>query len=227
MRWILRAIVAAWSMAEDQSAQPRPDDCPRVKIAGPTAVRVLLIGSGVAVGSGVFSHELALPGALARALATRTGRGAEVQVHANPFLTARSIRKAAEEFDLTGVDALVVSVGVNEALSLEPPAAWERSLARVVDVYRRQAAISGPIVLLGIPEVGSFYLEGVAGRIVGRHAVRLNRGTFWSSHTMQRVNFVSLGGAEIEDRQVSRVCYEMWGNRVADELAGQLSNDLD
>ena len=53
----------------------RPADSPQAFVAGRSSLRVLLAGSGPVVGWGVGSHDLGLPGAVARAVAATTGRG--------------------------------------------------------------------------------------------------------------------------------------------------------
>jgi hypothetical protein len=58
----------------------RPLDGRQGSVAGRRPLRVLLIGSGPVVGWGVGSHDLALPGAVARSLAAAPHRGAGVEV---------------------------------------------------------------------------------------------------------------------------------------------------
>lgn len=65
---IVRPLVRLWLSTSSQSwrALPQPTDSPVVHAAGADPDRVLLIGSGINVGYGVVSHDLALarlPGA--------------------------------------------------------------------------------------------------------------------------------------------------------------------
>lgn len=70
---------------------------PEVRLVGLDPIRVLVIGSGLAVGYGVRTHEEALTGALARAVQAGTSRGVIVQNHATR---------------LTGLEHTVESIGL-------------------------------------------------------------------------------------------------------------------
>ena len=59
---------------------PRPTDATIAHASGNNPDRMLLLGSGPAMGYGVLSHDLALPGQLARQISAASGRGVTVDV---------------------------------------------------------------------------------------------------------------------------------------------------
>ena len=75
----LRPLMRSWvrQVFRNLADVPRPLDDPRAHASGVDSDRILLFGGGAAVGWGVLSHNLALPGSLARALSDLTGRGAD------------------------------------------------------------------------------------------------------------------------------------------------------
>jgi hypothetical protein len=96
IRWVLVPLMRAWSAAtnRDYDGIPRPTDATQTHSFGTDSDRILVFGSGPAVGWGVLSHDVALPGSLARALSARTGRGADVDVVPNPLTTIRTAHGA-------------------------------------------------------------------------------------------------------------------------------------
>ena len=62
IRGALVPVLRVWAAVSERAfeAIPRPADAPQAHSAGIDSDRVLLLGSGPAVGWGVFSHDLAL-----------------------------------------------------------------------------------------------------------------------------------------------------------------------
>ncbi len=94
---------------------PTPSDPPLVHAPGSDSDRVLLLGSGVAVGYGVVSHDLALGGHLARELSALTGRGASVDIVGRGDMAPSNTRTTLAALDLARFDALVLTLGGLEA----------------------------------------------------------------------------------------------------------------
>ncbi|MCU1582155.1 MAG: putative diguanylate cyclase, partial [Microbacteriaceae bacterium] len=116
-RWVSVPVLRAWvaSKTGEVNRLPRPRDAPESHSIGFNSDRVLIFGGGPAVGWGVLSHEIARPGALGRALSRRTGRGADVHVVAVPRLKVGSAANELSRIKLHRYDALVVTLGVNDA----------------------------------------------------------------------------------------------------------------
>ena len=122
-----------------------PDRVATIRRPGRTAHQVLVqVGSGVLTGWGLRSHEEGLPGAVADALAARSGRGVDLTVIADPEVTSDRALEALPGLRLRRFDALVVVLGEDPAAQLLSPADWKRratgllaALVSHVDTGRR------------------------------------------------------------------------------------------
>ncbi|WP_165064210.1 GDSL-type esterase/lipase family protein [Marisediminicola senii] len=168
--------MAAWvTYAEGRSHRiPRPAGPPQCHTAGPDGDRVLIVGSGPAVGWGVHTHDLALPGALARAMTARTGRAVTVDLIADSDMRLSDLPGHLREAKLWRYDAIVVCIGANEALHLANPRHWRRDYAAVIDVIR-SSDTGAVLVAAGIPPIRSIDIfDSVLGSVAAAHADRLN-----------------------------------------------------
>jgi len=154
---------------------PRPSDSPVVTIPGPDAARILLVGNGPAMGYGVTSHTLALPGQLARLVSEATGRGVRARVIADETLTVHNVEERfaanAEPCDL-----VVVMLGGPDTARLTSARAWRRGLNGLVHGIELTAPDDVRVLLVAIPPISSMPLiRGLAGLAAIRHAELLNR----------------------------------------------------
>ncbi len=157
---------------------PRPEDAPRGHAPGANAQRILLIGTGLAVGWGVATHELALPGALARALSARTGRGCTVDVVADPEMAARGGLEALREAHAEHYDAFILMIGLQEAVCRTAPTDWARSLEELLGVAETRSAGVAPVFVAGIQPIRSIrVLEPWVASRIQAHADVLNETT--------------------------------------------------
>ncbi|TFC85081.1 hypothetical protein E3T28_04230 [Cryobacterium sinapicolor] len=64
IRWALAPGTRTWAAASERGFGDvfMPTDAPQAHSAGVESDRILILGSGLAVGRGVVSHNLALPG---------------------------------------------------------------------------------------------------------------------------------------------------------------------
>jgi GAF domain-containing protein len=179
------------------------------------------------MGWGVMSHQLALPGTLARALSVRSGRGTDVDVVADADITARNAIGQLSAVTLPAYDAFVVSLGVNDSLALLPVATWQRRLIELVDALRIQAPPRARIVLLGIPPIRSMAIyDTLLGSLVARHARALNQATLELCGVTPGLTYVPLEAPSRSSAQVrSREVYDEWAGAIADRLAPLM--DLD
>jgi hypothetical protein len=154
---------------------PRPFDDPHTSAPGTNSDRVLIFGAGLAVGWGVSTHDLALPGFLARSLSTLTGRGTDVDVVAHPDILLEDTVRRLRALPLWRYDALVIVVGVNAALHLRSPRAWRRDMAALL-AELEETFHGRPVVIAGIQRIRSIPVyDSVLGSIADKHAVKLNR----------------------------------------------------
>jgi hypothetical protein len=154
---------------------PHPVDAPRQTVVGPDPDRVLVLGNGPAIGFGVLTQELALPGHLARRLAATTGRGATVDVLARRGTTAASAPRLLGEVRLPHYDAVVLCIGSSDAYNLVPVERWRTDLAQLLDAVRAASTPSTVIAVLGVrPLQRPNAASGRAGTMVDTHARRLD-----------------------------------------------------
>lgn len=190
---VRRPLVQLWvaKSSEQLDSVPRPTDLPHAHAPGGNPIRVLVVGSGIAVGWGVLSHDLALPGSLARVLAAQTGRGCEVDLVADHDLSITGALALLAPLDLSRYDAIVMTLGVNDALSLTPVGLWEKNLRRVVATIADRAS-QAQFVLTGVQSIRSIpTFAGRLGAIADSHAASMNTiskrvcGEFGRAHMLQ------------------------------------------
>jgi GAF domain-containing protein len=133
-------------------AAARPLDEPRVCASGPDPDRILLFGSDVFVGRGVLSHEVAFPGHLARTVAKATGRGVGVHIQAHTDLTIRAAVQQARLLDLFRYDAVMVDLGMADALAATSGAEWAAQLEVLLEILTSRITSSGRIFFIANPD---------------------------------------------------------------------------
>ena len=163
-----------------------PDRVATIRRPGRTAHQVLVLGSGVLTGWGLRSHEEGLPGAVADALAARSGRGVDLTVIADPEVTSDRALEALPGLRLRRFDALVVVLGEDPAAQLLSPADWKRratgllaALVSHVDTGRRVFVYASSRAMLANSQSPSgrvwrraSKLDDLTARACGRAGVR-------------------------------------------------------
>jgi GAF domain-containing protein len=191
---IARPMVSLWLgvAAPPWRSWPRPVDTPRAHTAGVDPVRLLLIGSGAAVGFGVLSYDLGLAGHLARKLSSLTGRATDVDVLADPEMTVTVCRNALEALDLGRYDAIVTMIGGRAAQRLEPTSKWRTELTDLLDYIDRTASSGVFTFVVGVPliKVMADYPRVLLSLATGQ-AARLNKYSELACESYPRVFFVS------------------------------------
>ncbi len=192
---ILARAMRSWDDSLDlaRTRIPRPTDMPQAHARGPNSDRVLIFGAGPAVGWGVGSHDLALPGFLARGLAARTGRGSVVDVVADPDIDIETAPAALRELKLSRYDAVVVILGVGAALKMTSPTAWRQGLANVLDEIARASGSSTQMFVTGIPPIRSISIfDSPLGEVADRRAKQLSAVAASVCAGLQQATFVPL-----------------------------------
>jgi lysophospholipase L1-like esterase len=226
-RGILAPVTRFWLVLQqtrNQSA-PRPRDAPEATAVGPDPVRVLIFGSGPAVGWAVLTHEIALPGWLARALTLSTGRGSRVELVANMRITVSNAGSMLSAMDTSRFDAIVVVLGTNDAIRLMPLPVWRERLRGVLSSIEQTSG--GPHTFVtGIPPVQTVpgYTSRL-GRFVSAHAVKMNEVTARLCESTN-ATFVPLSSVEPKNALGVRDgrTYRKWADAIAAVIAPQLDN---
>ena len=165
-----------YRVVDDLLTTPRPDDAPSAHAPGTDPDRVLVFGNGPAVGWGVRSHDLALPGHLARRLSALTGRGADVDALADPHVTVATAHELAASRPLRGYDAVVVVLGMSDALQLLPGHRWSSHLCALLSQLEQATDPSCHLLVVGIQPPSSVQKFGAArGGAADQQAGVLNR----------------------------------------------------
>ncbi|MBW8871570.1 MAG: GAF domain-containing protein [Leifsonia sp.] len=200
----------------------RPLGGRQAHVAGRLPNRVLLIGSGPVIGWGVGSHDLALPGAIARALAACTGHGVVVDVVPRASVGVRRLRRMLAAADPARYDAIVLSGAVSDALRLAEPQAWKQQLRRLLQDARSDGArVAVWISAQPVSSIPGF--DSAAGRVAERHADQLNAIAQDVCHETGAL-FAPLGAPHQRDAQRHRSPddYLVWGRQIVDVLGPAL-----
>ncbi|MDM4763162.1 GDSL-type esterase/lipase family protein [Galbitalea sp. SE-J8] len=221
---VLRLLL--WRLNRAVDALPRPVDSPRAQAPGPDPDHVLLFGSGPVVGYGVLSHDLALPGQLARQLSAATGRGTDVDVAADTTIVIERALPALRELELWRYDAIVLCIGANNSLLFTPTAAWRRSMEQLLEHLDETVPTSTGIYVVAVPPLSSVNVSaGAMGRLAGAHADRLNAETRRLVARYPQVTFVPFSPLVKADftRYRSASTYQQWASVIAAPLIRQLN----
>ena len=221
-------LMRAWSAAvtREYDGIPRPRDTPQAHSPGTDSDRVLIFGSGPAVGWGVLSHNVALPGSLARALSTRTGRGTDVDVIPNPLVTIRTSQAELDGLGLWRYDAVVVSIGPSDAVALLSGLVWQRELSALLDRIRRESSLTTRIFVLGVQPIRSIAaFDSGLGSVAEKHARSLNEASAAICAGQEQSHFVPMTARlpSTPGRVRTAAHYAEWADLLADEMAPPLN----
>jgi hypothetical protein len=223
-----RALMRAWlvDVMSELATAPRPLDEPRAHASGVDPDRVLVFGNGIASGWGVASHDLAIPGELARSLANLTGRGADVELLADIALRADTARQALHGRRLSIYDAIVVFMGASDALAHTPRAEWRASMGALIDVLLDETPASARILIVAVQPIRPVPpFNNFLGRVANAHARVLNGITMELCAGRRRVRYLALPPAEepATQRLGTPERYGFWARHLARQLAPSLS----
>lgn len=218
----LGARVRLLRVAGVRQGLARPADSPQAFVAGRSSLRVLLAGSGPVVGWGVGSHDLALPGAVARAIAATTGCGVVVDVLPNPSAGVRRLGRMLHATDLTRYDVVILSAAVADSVRMVEPERWGAHVGALLRSVRSRGV---PLVAwLGAQPIRSLppYRDEFRA-FVQAHAERLNRVAADACREAGAI-FVPLPASPTAEggRHRGPADYLFWARRIADALAPSL-----
>ena len=222
---VARPLIGLWLTMSKNSWHRRvvASDSPHVHAPGMDPDRVLLAGDGAATGRGVVTHDLGLPGYLARSLSARTGRAADVDIVVSSTMTAKACLTSLAGIELDRYDIILLSLGANEALALTDEASWRESIDGLLAELGRTSPASTLIHLLPVPYLGATLdFPPVLGRVVDRHARRLNAASAEVVRAHPGVMLVPVAQVNAFEPE-SAHAYQGW----AEAIAVPISNSLD
>jgi hypothetical protein len=130
LRPVMRAFYAR-AMAGSGGA-PKPSDAASLPAEGADPDAILLLGNGPAHGWGVVTHQLSLTGHLGRAVAARTERPCAVTFIGDETMNVSSALAWIGDHDVTAYDAVVVVLGINDAVRLTRVPVWRERFAELM-----------------------------------------------------------------------------------------------
>lgn len=137
-----------------------PDAAPpwQGALPGPRPLRLLVLGDSTAAGVGADTQDDALPGALARELTARLGRGVDWRAVGRNGATARDlITHYLGEAIAAPADLVFLSVGANDALGIRSRGAFARDIRTIV-ARLREANPTATIIMSSLPAFHRFEL---------------------------------------------------------------------
>ncbi len=217
---LLRAEIAT-------DAFPKPEGTPVVRIAGPDPDRVLVIGGGIAVGYGVLSHDLGLIGHLARQVSRSTGRGVEVDILANPELTLGEVRGLLATRNLSSYDAVVLLLGVADALKRTPARSWRRVLTAILtDIFTRTAAGAHVFVAAVQPVRLITTFNNRIGWLAELHGRTLNRESIRVCTELRNTTFIPFNPQAVPiERYRDSLTYQTWAAQLSPSVTRILARN--
>ncbi|MGV3713988.1 GDSL-type esterase/lipase family protein [Pseudolysinimonas sp.] len=223
---MLRAALRAWYALRQLELRRhrRPLDSPVTRSGDPRADRVLVVGNGFTHGWDVDSHRQALTGRLAEAVADRTGRGCDLDVVGAESMNMRSSLAWVGDRDLAEFDAVVIAVGLNDALRRTPVPDWERGLGALLSSVVPRLRPDAGVLVVGIPPVRALpAYDGIAARLAEAHRDRLNAAATWQAelHGVAHLDIPEFT-LDSRGRLTAAAVYAQLGSRIAGELAPAL-----
>jgi lysophospholipase L1-like esterase len=222
---VMKLFMLAWIYSSPHSwlGLPLPEAGPPVVVAGTQPQRILLCGSGIVVGYGVTSHELALGGALARSLAALTRRGAEVATIAAPRLSTKTARSRLTADVLEGLDAVVLSFGSFDLLTFLPARKWGQGMHELVDCVLSQTPSSTHVFIVdcAAAKMSNFTPAYRRHLVVMTEAYNDEvKALTQKSERVHQINFAPepKDAESIEGRQN----YHTWAEAIAPTIANEL-----
>ncbi|MCU1424784.1 MAG: diguanylate cyclase [Microbacteriaceae bacterium] len=200
-------------------------DSPVIHTTGADPARVLLIGSGISVGFGVLSHELALPGQLARRLTSITGRAMDIDVVSNRPMTAEFCLDSLRDVAIARYDVVLVTLGLIEAVTFTDVGTWSRDMGRVIDALTEGGSPGQAVFVLAVPPLDALqsyptFIE----RLGSRHSADLDSATEILCESKDRVSFLPFRpDPRVEsERFRGPDTYAKWAQLIAEPIAAKL-----
>ena len=186
---------------------------------------LIVLGESPVAGIGARTHEFALTGRTASALARRTDRTVKWQASGLSGATARrTLRDLVPQMAGRDADVVIIALGVNDVISWRGLSSWTKDIEQLISGVRRRFDNS-LIVLTGVPPMQYFpALPQPMRFVLGQRARLLDRGSANLAAVLPRVIHVP---SDFElDREFfcadgfhpSELGYAKWGERLAEVI---------
>lgn len=216
-------VMKTWDNSVRSIMPPRATDKTRVLVEGYDSDRVLIIGDGAAVGWGVDSHDDGLLGTLARELSALSGRGATVDLVADPHMTAERAVHAVRDLLVWRYDYIFIALGVSDATKLTPVHHWRHSMAALLAAITAEIAVSAHVVVASVPPISSIkQITWPFSGVVARRADALDEATIELCERLQQVRYVEMPATNV---LAMKNTYEVVGATLAAALARVMNDE--
>lgn len=223
-RFIWRRAVALWLRTSEYSWRRLrvADDSPHVHAPGTNPDRILIAGDGASAGVGVRTHDLGLPGYLARSVTELTGRATDADIVVATTMTTAGCIGELSKLELSRFDVILLTLGGNEALGFYDPQRWTSDVTDLLDHIERSAPAATKTIVLSIPYFGSMSrFPRILRERVDRHSLLLNGITSRLVQRRPNVTFVDFTAGEGLEA-VGAHSYEVWADHLAPAVVEQL-----
>jgi hypothetical protein len=185
--------------------------------SGPAPDRVLILGSPIVKGVGIASYDLSVAGHLARKLAARTGRGADVETIGIDGIDAVSAAETLRTMDLTRYDLVILLGGVTEILTLIPMPAYRKTLRTLFEAITANGTLTCPVLIAGVaPFMQDMDVPRFAARWMAERIARQNMATREECENSGVAEYIPFAPerAGIRIGVDSSAVYESWANSL-------------
>ncbi|WP_166792296.1 GAF domain-containing protein [Cryobacterium sp. TMT1-66-1] len=127
--------------------------------------------------------------------------------------------------DLSRINAVVVFVGVNDAVNLTAEKAWERNMGLLLRALERETSNETSVYVMDIQPIRSIpVFDSLLGSIANAHARRLTARTERVCRSILRAVYLPLTENTIlvSGRYRNSSDYRLWGEFLACEMAARL-----
>ena len=221
---IARPWVVFWlaSTALSRALIPRPPGTDAVHTSGINPARLLLIGGGASIGFGVLSHDLALGGHVARQLTAITGRAIDLDLVTDREMTVTSALPTLSKQPIGRYDAVVISLGLIEALTFRPASEWVAGLDELIERALDRGRDDLRVFVVGVPPLPALMTYPLPIRVLaGRHARTINELSRVLCAGRDGVTFLpfEVSHSGETDRFRSSATYARWAEELSRPIA--------
>jgi hypothetical protein len=149
-------------------------------------------------------------------------------VAAVPRLKIGSAFDELNRIKLCRYDAVVVTLGVNDAGALTSLASWRSDLIRMLGIIGRRSSLDARIFVAGVHPIRSASIyDGPLGAVADAHARKMNTISAEVCGRVPRVTYVPLTAPEPSSaiRFRDALSYRHWAEELADCIAPQLDSE--
>jgi len=199
---------------------------------------LITIGESTIAGVGVGTHKEGFTGALASAIAHKTGKSVHWRTWARSGYTVKQVtQRLIPKIDTEQADLLVLGLGGNDAFTLNAPWIWERHVVQLLTTLGKKFPHT-PVVFTNMPPIKEFpafspLIKFVVGNLVEllgvqlHHTVRGQPQAYYHAdiiklkHWMPKFPGSNVGDFFSDGVHPSKLTYRAWAEDLAQYIFDQ------